>query len=740
MSRDENSSSERPGWFDSVHARIAGFAAERAESASSDTPPPAEPLARLVADVALIWRDRAAGQPPSTPTAETFDGPEALVAFAAARDLDITFENRRVASLGKADLPAVMLTGAGLGRLLLARKGRGFQAWGSGTLYTMTLETLGQEEAGTVFLVRPTSWLGRIDPAAAASAEVAKPDDPVRTVLHHLLHKQRKMLVQLMVAAAFSNLMMLALPVYSGLVFDRVIPHSALDTLWAISLGVAIALVADLSVRWVRLKLQDALSAKASATLQAALVRRLVECKLVEAPRSAGALTLRLRETDTLTQLVPAFLTGIVIDVPFLLLVFVLLYVNGGPILFAPVFGILALMAVHHAATLGAKQEQTRAARLSQAQANHLIEAVEGLEAIKASCTERKVLGRFEAMYDEFAYASHVTRLWHGFASYANVAIGQLMVVLVMIIGVYEVTSGAMSIGGLSTCSLLVGRVISPIGQLITVLHRLHQARGTLRALAEGSPGTSETQGDTSGFAAVPPHGEIRFAQASFAYPGQSANQIEALTATIRAGERVAIIGRSGSGKSTLLKLATRLLDPVAGAVLVDGRDARQYPPSDLRRTLGYMGQNAGLRDETLLANLTLGVEAVEPARIDAVCRLTGVMDFAARHPEGFAMRVGPRGERLSGGERQSVALARLLLADPKVLILDEPTAAMDTMLEARLVKDLQAELGAKTLLLATHRAPLLALVDRLIWLDQGRLVADGPKDEVMRRLAGLAA
>lgn len=740
MSRSENSSQERSGWFDSVHARIAGFAAERTESVLPDAPPPPAPLARLLADVALIWRNREARQTPSTPEAEAFDGPEALVAFAAQRDLDINFENRTVASLEKTDLPAVMLTGAGLGRLLLAREGRGFQAWGSGKLYPIPLETLTREEAGTLFLVRPKSRLGQLDRAATPGDSATKPDDPVREVLHHLLHKQRKMLAQLMVAAAFSNMMMLALPVYSGLVFDRVIPHAALDTLWAISLGVAIALVADLSVRWVRLKLQDALAARASATLQAVLVRQLVECKLIEAPRSAGALTNRLREIDTLTQLVPAFLTGIAVDVPFLLLVFALLYVNGGPVLLAPVFGILALMAIHQVATLGAKQEQTRAARLSQAQTNHLIEAVEGLEAIKASRTERKVLGRFEAMYDEFAYAAHITRLWHGFASYANVAIGQLMVVLVMIIGVYEVTSGAMSIGGLSTCSLLVGRVISPIGQLITVLHRLHQARGVLRALADGSPGASETQGDTSGFAAVPPHGEIRFAQASFTYPGQSTNQIEALTATLRPGERVGIIGRSGSGKSTLLKLATRLLDPATGAMLVDGRDARQYPPADLRRVLGYMGQNAGLMDDTLLANLTLGVEEAEPARIDAICRLTGVMDFAARHAEGFAMRIGPRGERLSGGERQSVALARLLLADPKVLVLDEPTAAMDTMLEARLVKDLQAELGSKTLLLATHRAPLLALVDRLIWLDQGRLVADGPKDEVMRRLAGLAA
>jgi ATP-binding cassette, subfamily C, bacterial LapB len=733
-----HSSPERPGWFDAAHARIAGLAAERGGAAT--TLPPPEPPARLLAHLARRWTDAGVPGLPPIEAAEACTTPEALGVFAAGHHLEIAFENQRVRRLAKADLPAVMLTGAASGRLLLAREGRDFHAFGDGRPYRIALDVLEAEEAGRLIRIRPKSRLGRLDPAPEEEPPARKAEDPVRAVLHHLLHGQRRLLARLMVAAAFSNMMLLALPVYSGLVFDRVIPHAALDTLWAISLGVAIALVADVAVRWARLTLQDALAARASATLQAALVRRLVECRLVEAPRTAGALALRLREIDSLTQLIPAFVTGMAVDLPFLLLVFVLLYINGGPVLLAPVAGILALLAVHHIATLGAQAEQTRATRLSHAQTNHLIETVEGLEALKASRAERRVLGRFEALYDEFAHASHVSRLWQGFAAYANVTIGQLMVVLVMIIGVYEVTHGAMSIGELSTCALLVGRVMSPVGQLISVLHRIRQARDTLRALAEGAPGASETGGDASGLVTVPPAGAIRFAQVRFAYPGQSMNQIEALTATIRPGERVAIIGRSGSGKSTLLRLAARLLDPTAGAVLVDERDARHYAPAGLRSTIGYMGQNPGLTDETLLANLTAGTEGVAPARIEAVCRLTGVQDFAALHPEGFAMRIGPRGERLSGGERQSVALARLLLADPKVLLLDEPTAAMDTMLESRLVGDLRAELGTRTLILATHRAPLLALVDRLIWLDRGRLVADGPKEEVMRRLSGLAS
>jgi ATP-binding cassette subfamily C protein LapB len=200
----------------------------------------------------------------------------------------------------------------------------------------------------------------------------------------------------------------------------------------------------------------------------------------------------------------------------------------------------------------------------------------------------------------------------------------------------------------------------------------------------------------------------------------------------------VAIIGRSGSGKSTLLKMFTRLLDPTTGAVLVDDFDARQYEPSDLRRAIVYMSQAPSLVDDTLLANLAPG-GAVDPARLDAIVRLTGVMDFVARHPQGYGMALGPRGERLSGGERQSVALARALLSEPKALVLDEPTASMDPTLEARLVKQLPAELGSRTLIVATHRATMLELVDRVIWMDNGRIAADGPRAEVMARLSRAA-
>ena len=317
---------------------------------------------------------------------------------------------------------------------------------------------------------------------------------------------------------------------------------------------------------------------------------------MAEAPRSAGAIALRLRNLDGMTQLVPQLVTGVVVDVPFLLLVFALLWLNGGPVVLAPILGIAALVGVHHWTNLGSEAEQVRSTALMQLQSDRLTEAVEVLEMIKSTRTELRVLNRFERIFDEFAFSSHVVRLWHGVAAYANATIGQMMVVMVLIVGAYEISSGNMTVGGLSTCSLLVGRIIAPIGQLISVIHRMIQCRAMLNSLADESKYESEVAGDDSGALRAPMRCSLRLNNISFCYSGQGVPQIDSLSVTIQPGERVGIVGRSGSGKSTLLRLIARLAEPDKGSILLDDFDVRQYAPSDLRQALGYMGQTAGTR------------------------------------------------------------------------------------------------------------------------------------------------
>ena len=735
---------ERPAaMFDAALDRLAAIGlGQQRDPQRLDTSrlPPPETLARLLTEIASVWRLQR-GEPSRRIAAADIESPEALVSFAALNDIDVVFENRLAGSLNAPDLPAVVLTSDGRGRMLIARQGRTFTALHAGRSYSIDKDALAAEEAGTIFLVRPRGAVPADNLAELASG-VASLDavDPVRGILSFMTARHRKMLVQLLVAAAFSNLMLLALPVYSGLIFDRVIPHSAFDTLWAISIGVMLALSADIAVRWVRLKIQDSLASSASAAIQASAMRKLLEAKMTEAPRSAGAISLRLRNLDSMTQLVPQLVTGVAVDVPFLLIVFVLLWINGGPVVLAPVAGIAALIAVHHWTNIGSEAEQQRSMALTQLQSNRLNEAVEVLEMIKSTRTELRVLNRFERVFDEFAYSSHVSRLWQSLASYANITIGQAMIAVVLIIGAYEISAGNMTVGGLLTCSLLVGRIIAPIGQLVGCIHRASQSRALLKSLADEARFESESAGDDSGVLPAPQECALRLSGISFSYAAQGARQIDNISATIKPGERIAIVGRSGSGKSTLLRLIARLAEPDQGSILLDSFDVRQYAPAALRGALGYMGQTTGIVDDTLMKNLVIGLQEVDPQHFNAMVQLTGVADFVAGHPQGFGMQVGPRGERLSGGERQSVVLARTLLANPKVLLLDEPTSAMDTMLEARLVRNMKDCIGERTLIVATHRAPVLQLVDRIIWLDSGRLVADGPKADVLKRMSGVAA
>jgi ATP-binding cassette, subfamily C, bacterial LapB len=728
--------------FDESLDRLAEFGiGEKRDPARFDVSqlPPPDLLARLIADIASVWWQgkRAARKG----NAQRLDSPEALVSFAADNDVDIVFENRSVSSLTADDMPAVMMTKDARGRMLIARRGRSFIAHHAGESYFIDKDALAAEEAGTLFLVRPRGHVPS-DNLAELISGVASSDnvDPVRGILGFMTGRHRKMVVQLLVAAAFSNLMLLALPIYSGLIFDRVIPHSAFDTLWAISIGVTLALLADIAVRGVRFKIQDALASSASAAIQASVMRKLLEAKMAQAPRAAGTIAVRLRNLDGMTQLLPQLITGIVVDTPFLLVVFALLWLNGGATVFAPIVGIAALIGAHQWAVSGTEAEQKRSSTLTQMQTNWLNESVEVLETIKSTRSELHVLNRFERIFDEFAYSSHVVRLWYGIAAYANVSIGQLMVVLVLVIGACEVSAGNMTIGGLTTCSLLVGRIIMPIGQLVGSLHRMLESRSLLKSLASESQYESETAGDSSGALCAPTQCPLRLHNVSFAYTGQSARQIDDISLSVQPGERIAIVGRSGSGKSTLLRLMARFAEPDRGSILLNGYEVRQYAPADLRQAIGYMGQSPGLVDQSLMENLRFGQTEVDPVRFEAIVKLTGVADFAAAHPNGFGMRVGPRGERLSGGERQSVALARVLLADPRVMLLDEPTSSIDTMLEMRLVHNLKQFIGDRTLIVATHRAPILQLVNRIIWLEAGRIVADGSKEDVLKRMSGAGA
>lgn len=666
--------------------------------------------------------------------------PEELVAAAGERGIQVSFAQRKLASLNKGDFPCVIMDKDGASTILTGRPSRdAFTCRTAGVDRQASLAELDAQHSGVVFFVSPQRDPSVTDPASPA--EMQPPERHVsllRMVVDEMRQRHRGRLLQVCVAALVSNLLLLAVPVFSQAVYDRVIPHLAWETLWALAIGVCIALAFDLALRIVRLKLSDAVGLSVSAAVQARLYARILRAKLDEAPRMAGGVQTGLREIEALAQLLPALLVSVLVDVPFFVLAMALLAAIAGPVAWIP---LVALLPIYAMQLMGDARGQRalEAARLMATQANLLLESVAGLETVKITDAAGPLTRRWERLVDAAAYVGHLNRLHGAAAGIVAMTVSQAAVVVGLVVGVYQIGESAMTMGALTASTMLIGRMISPVSAIGSTVHRLMQILRSTKTVEDALKATQESAGDpTAG--ARPILGALAFKDVHFTYPGEQVAALKGVSLTIAPGEKVGFVGRAGSGKSTLLKLMLRLHDATEGAVLLDGHDIRQASPGALRRHFGFMRQDSALFDDMLRNAVCFGLDHVEPEAFEKAVTLSGVAEFAARHPAGYGMRIGPRGERLSGGERQSVMLARTLLGGPKALVLDEPTAAMDNTMEIRIVRDLRAAIGDRTLILSTHRAPMLQLVDRLVWMDGGRIMADGPKDEVLKAIAGASA
>jgi ATP-binding cassette, subfamily C, bacterial LapB len=692
--------------------------------------------------IAEIWYGVKRARPVDSD--ERVPSPEALSASAADLNLDVHAIERDVLKLGERDLPCVMLARDGSSRLIMARPSADmFEIDGARGVEQVLASDLKAIQSGTIFTVSP-----RLAPGIGTSEkpqprrallELGSGWQVFRSVLSHMAESRRPLLVQLLLAAVLSNVLLIALPMFTMAVYDRVIPHAAFDTMWALAIGVMIALFADLAIRYVRLKLVDALGLSTSLAFQARLYRHLLRVKLKDGPRTAGGITNNMRDVDAICTLTPQLFVALAVDLPFFILLMVLLASIAGPAAFVPVVAILLLIAIHVLSHNDVERLTQEQAKLGRQQTNIVIETIGNLETVKATTAETKLLGGFERQADMSSHLTHQVRLWTGFSAQICAAVAQFALVGVVVMSVYQITSGAMTVGALAAATLIVGRALAPISQLIGYLDRLSQLSNAITTLGAFLNTPTEAAGDDSRRSAASIAGRIDLVDVRFAYPGEERPVLDGVTLRIAAGERVGIIGRVGGGKSTLLKLIPRFYEPSAGSLLVDGHDVRQFSPRELRRSIGLLRQDTSLFDDTLRENLTFGLDDLPQAVFDQAVRVSGVADFAARHPNGYGMSVGPRGERLSGGERQAVALARALMGQPRILIMDEPTAAMDSAFEARVTRDLAAATQGMTVVIATHRMPVLALVDRIVVLDHGKVIADGPKNEILRKLGAAA-
>jgi ATP-binding cassette subfamily C protein LapB len=597
----------------------------------------------------------------------------------------------------------------------------------------MSFKAIAAEYTGYAFLVRPA--------AEADARAVAAGDLPRHHWFWSVLKVHWRSYGHIALAAFLINMLALATPLFTMSVYDRVIPNGAIPSLVALSIGMGLAIVFDFVLRTVRSRMIDVTGKTLDVVLAANIFEHVMAVKMAQRPTSVGIVANQLRDFDSAREF---FTSGSVVsatDLIFALLFIAVLFGIAGPLAWIP----LLMLPIMIGLGLTLQRPLDRAMKRQQAEsaARHgiLVESLSGLETVRATGAEARMQTAWERSVAATARSGEDVHFWASLTLTSANTAQQLTSLLLVIIGVFLILDGKLTVGALVAANMLAGRVLAPIAGIASVITRGTQTLSALKSIDRIMSLERERSPQRAYVARKIDAGRIAFENVSFTYPHASSKALEKISFKIEGGERIGIIGRVGSGKTTVGRLLLGFYEAQEGRVLIDGVDSRQYDPSDLRAGIGFAMQDTDLFFGKLRDNIALGKPEATDEEVLAAARLSGVESFIAGHPMGYDMPVSEGGRSLSGGQKQAIGLARVLIRKPRVLFLDEPTAHFDVRSEAEFLERLKAIRGERmTIIISTHRLSLLSMVDRLLLFDNGRLVADGPRDKVLAILQGKPA
>lgn len=592
---------------------------------------------------------------------------------------------------------------------------------------TLTLDELNRIYVGYAFFVRPVV---RSDERAGPAVI-----DSGRDWFWSVFKKHKTIYSEVLIAATIINFFAIASSLFVMNVYDRVVPNNAFDTLWALAGGIMIVYFFDLLLRNLRAHFLDYAGRQADVKISAALFEQIMGMTMKVRPASAGVLAANMKEFETLRDFFTSATISALVDLPFVLLFIGIIALIGGPIAFVPLAGIPLIIGMGLLLQKPLQKIIKESLHESALKNALLFETITGLETIKVQAAEGHTQRNWEELTEKASRTAVRSRQIAAFAQHWALFVQQMVSVWIVIVGVFLISDGNLSMGGLIACVIMSGRAMAPLAQVAGLMTRLAQSRQALEQLDDLMKKPVERPADKHFITMPHLQGRVEFRDVVFHYPGQTVPALNKISFTIEPGERVGVIGAVGSGKTTIERLLLNLYEPDSGSVQIDGTDVRQVDPGDLRRNIGSVQQSPQLFFGSVRQNITMGHETAPDKAVLRAAELSGVMEFLRDSSAGLDTSVGERGEALSGGQRQAVAISRALLYDPPILIMDEPTAAMDPASENRLKKRLETLCKGKTTIIITHKGTMLSLVDKLILIDRGKLIAYGPRDEVIRKL-----
>lgn len=537
--------------------------------------------------------------------------------------------------------------------------------------------------------------------------------------------KSKWLYVQVMVAAMVSNFLSLTTALFTMTVYDRIIPNGAFESLIALSIGVIIALAFDFLIKSLRAKFIDQASRRADLEISRRLFDRILSLSPNEQRQKTGAMAGTIREFETLREFFNSSTLVVLIDLPFVFFFIYVIYLIAGPLAYVPLVAVPLVMLVG----LGIQPFLARITRGAVDSGMNkqavLVETLNGLETVTATGSGKLMRKRYEDALNNQSDSGNKIRALSMFIINFAASVQQYAQVGCIFFGVYLIVEGTISQGALIGAVILGGRTMSPLSQLANTLSRVNGAITAYKNLSQLIGKNYNVSPNMSPISRPKLRGEVEFKNVTFKFDEASQPVIDNLTFKIPAGQKVALVGKMGSGKSTLSRLVGGMLEPTSGAILIDGVDVRQIDAADIRKNVGTMLQESWLFSGTIRENIQMGFNEYDDEHLLKICKIAGVDDFVGTHPKGYDLEVRERGQGLSGGQRQTINLARSLLHEPQILLLDEPTSSMDQGTEKKVIEALKAITNEKTMLIVTHRNPILSMVDRVLVLENGKVIAD---------------
>lgn len=537
--------------------------------------------------------------------------------------------------------------------------------------------------------------------------------------------KSKWIYIQVMIAAMVSNFLSLTTSLFTMTVYDRIIPNGAFESLIALSIGVVIALGFDFLIKSLRASFIDVASKRADLEISRRLFDRILTLSPAEQRQKTGAMAGTIREFETLREFFNSSTLVILIDIPFVFFFIYVIYLIAGPLAYVPLIAVPLVVIVG----LGVQPFLARITKGSVESGMNkqavLVETLNGLETVTATGSGKLMKKRYEDALNNQSNSGNKIRALSMFIVNFAASVQQYAQVGAIFFGVYLIVEGTITQGALIGAVILGGRTMSPLSQLANTLSRANGALTAYRNLDKLIGSKFNSAANLSPISRPKLSGEIEFRNVSYQFEGASQPVIKNLSFKIPVGQKVALVGKMGSGKSTLSRLIAGIYEPTDGAILIDGVDVRQIDQADIRKNIGIMLQESWLFSGTIRENVQMGYNEYDDDHLLRVCKIAGVDDFVGSHPKGYDLEIKERGKGLSGGQLQTINLARSLLHNPNILLLDEPTSSMDQGSEKKVVAALQEVCADKTMLIVTHRNPILAMVDRVFVLENGTVVAD---------------